>query len=121
MQKEDKQTNTAYIYASEKERYDAQIRSLRAQIDHKEKEIEKLDKTKVKNDATKNEISGEVDSLEQLSKELEITVEKINESISSKKLQEEVIEKTKDQVERVENLRKEKTTVRTFHTSCIHR
>eukprot|EP00831_Metopus_contortus_P041582 TRINITY_DN3264_c0_g1_i12.p1 TRINITY_DN3264_c0_g1~~TRINITY_DN3264_c0_g1_i12.p1 ORF type:complete len:344 (-),score=97.70 TRINITY_DN3264_c0_g1_i12:73-1104(-) len=108
MQKEDKQTNTAYLYASEKERYDAQLRSLRTQIESKEKDINDLEKIYAKNVETKEAVSHEVEELERLGKELQMVVEKINEAISAKQLQQEVLDKTNEQVEKVEKLRKEK-------------
>ena len=111
MRKEDKQSDTAYLYASEKERYDAQLRSLRAQADAKKEETEEAERNKQRSQAAKEEVKGEVDSLEQLGVDLEATVARIEETISDKRLHDEVIVQTNAQVEKVEKLRKDKISV----------
>ncbi len=111
MQKEDKETNTAYLFASEKERYDAQLRSLRAQAESKEKELSEIDEVGKRSEAVTNSLKAEVENLEKLSTELQATVEKIEETIASKKLEDEVVVQINTQVEKVEKLRKDKIQV----------
>lgn len=111
-QKEDKENDTAYIFANEKERYDAQIRLLRAQAEPREQELNDMMKIVEKNDVIVNNAKSEVEGLEKLNQELEETVKKIEETISSKKLEEGMVDKTNLQVEKVEKLRKDQIQVK---------
>jgi len=111
MQKEDEETNTIYLYANEKERYEAQIRSLQAQMDAKLEELAKLDSVKGKNEESVNVLNAEVEDLLKLKGELEETVDKIESTISARQIEDNIIIKTNTQVEKVEKLRNEKTAV----------
>lgn len=111
MQQDDKEINTVYLYAAEKERYEAQIRSLRAQADTKIEDINKLETVQSKSEESLGEVKTEVDELEKINMELEETVKQIENTISSKQLEEDIVQKTNTQVEKVEKLRKEKINV----------
>jgi chromosome segregation ATPase len=111
MQKEDEETNTIYLYANEKERYEAQIRSLRAQVDDKLEELTKLDSVKGKSEEYVGVLNTEVEELLKLNGELEETVKAIENAISTRQIEDDIVQKTNAQVEKVEKLRNEKTTV----------
>ncbi len=97
--------------ASEKERYESQIRAARAQREAKSKAIADLTRNRDATTAARDSARAEVAGLEQACQELEMTVTRINEAIASKKMRDEVVEQTNAQVQRVEQLRKEKPAV----------
>lgn len=100
-----------YIYASRKERYDADIRSLRSQIDSKSEEISKLEGNQNKNEESINELKVEVDALIKLNVDLEETLKRIKSTIASKQVEEDVVVRVHSEVEKVEKLRKERETL----------
>lgn len=111
MQKEDEETNTIYLFANEKERYEAQIRSLQVQVDSKVEELTKLEVSKDKNVEVVGVLTTEVEGLLKLNSELEETVKTIESTISAREMESNVVETTNVQVEKVEKLRNQKATV----------
>lgn len=111
MQKEDEETNTIHLYASEKERYDAQIRSLQTQVEAKGEELAKLETLRDKGKDSASALGAEVEELLKLSEELNETLKTIEGTIAARQLEEDTVSKINVQVEKVEKLRNRKISV----------